>query len=199
MEYNNSRLSGFRFTVAILALTAMAACGRAQGEGIDTGRSEATSTEGSIPICKLLTAQEVSAVLPKHDGGMQVASGESLSKNIKNYQCSYTFVRGTDADLLTVIVLVASDSAAFRFIKPNPSSKQDNFPIFRQLEMGDGAVLYGKPGDIQVETWSGMTVVSLELMAPEAERRADAMVRLASVVAAKVGGGRRAAGGGALQ
>jgi hypothetical protein len=184
MEYHHSR--AVPFAAAILMLTAMSACGRAQGEGTDAARSEGTRAEGAIPICKLLTAQEVSAVLPKNDGGMEAASGESLAKNTKNYQCSYAAVRGNDADLLTVIVLVASDSAAFRFIKPNPSSKQDSYPIFRELAMGDGAVLYGKPGDIQVETWKGMTVVALELIAPGAERHADDLTRLASIVASKV-------------
>jgi len=185
MKYRSSERA-VPVAAAVLMLAVTTACGRAEGEGTGTSQIATASAEGPIPICKLLTAQEVSAVLPKNDGGMEAASGESLAKNTKNYQCSYAAVHGNDADLLTVIVLVATDNSAFGFIKPNVSSKRDDFPIFRELNMGDGAVLYGKPGEIEVETWKGMTVVSLKLIAPGAERHADDLTRLASVVASKV-------------
>jgi hypothetical protein len=186
MGYDDFRLHASAVAAAALIFTALPASGRAHGDSTDAANGEGASADGPIQVCKLLTTEEVSSVLPKHDGGMQVASGPGLTKNIQNYQCSYSAVRGNDADLMTVIVSVAADSAAFRSIKPRPASKKDDFPIFKELTIGEGAILYGKPGDIKVETWNGKTVVELELIVPQAERHADALARMASIVASKV-------------
>jgi hypothetical protein len=186
MRRHNSLLHPCAVAAAFLVLTALGAAGRALGEGTEAAGRDAASAAGDIRICDALTAEQVSTVLPKHDGGTQMASGPSPANNIKLYQCSYGAVRGTDVDFLTVVVLVGADRAAFEFIKPNRSAKRDSFPIFQELKIGDGGMLYGKPGEIEAETWKGTTVVSLKLVAPEAERHADAIVRLTSIVVTTV-------------
>src|SRR5829696_5306917 len=81
-----------------LSITALLACKGAQSDAAETAGG--ASANGTIPICRLLTAEQVSTVLPNHDRGTQMASGPSLTKNVDSYQCSYTAVRGNDADLL---------------------------------------------------------------------------------------------------
>jgi hypothetical protein len=170
---------------ALLLAAAIAGCGRRESEGGESSDQAAGRTDGGMPICQFLSKEQVSAVLPNNDGGMDVSLGSGLTKNARSYQCSYTAVHDTDADLMTVIVTVGADSSAFTFIKPSRSSKQD-FPIFRDVDIAEGGMLYGKPGDIQVEAWKGTTLISVELTAPGAERHADQLVDFAKLVASKV-------------
>lgn len=178
---------GLSAIATILLATAVSGCGSGEGARAEGTREQATRTDGGIPICELLSKQQVSAVLPNNDGGMDMSPGSSLTRNIKTYQCSYSAARGNDADLLTVIVLVGSDASALESVKPDRSAKQNDSPIFRDLEIAQGGMLYGKPGDIEVDAWKGTTLISVELIAPNAERHADSLVSLASLVASKVG------------
>src|SRR5215208_7770940 len=173
------------FTALLLA-AAIAGCGSGEsagGEGTDQAASRA---DGGMPICQFLSKEQVSAVLPNNDGGKDMSPGSGLTRNVKSYQCSYTAVHDTDADLMTVIITVGADSSAFTFIKPSRSSKQD-FPIFRDVDIAEGGMLYGKPGKIQVEAWKGTTLISVELRAPGAERHAEELVNFTKLVASKVG------------
>jgi hypothetical protein len=170
----------------LLLAAAIAGCGRSEsagGEGTDRAAGRA---DDGMPICQFLSKEQVSAVLPNNDGGMDMSPGSELTKNVKSYQCSYTAVHDTDLDLMTVIITVGADSSAFTFIKPSRSSKKD-FPIFRDVDIAEGGMLYGKPGDIQVEAWKGTTLISLALTAPGAERHADQLVNFTKLVASKVG------------
>jgi hypothetical protein len=170
---------------ALLIAAVIAGCDGSESAG-ESSDQAAGRADGAMPICQFLSKEQVSAVLPNNDGGMDVSLGSGLTKNVRSYQCSYTAVHDTDADLITVIVTVGADSSAFTFIKPSRSSKQD-FPIFRDVDIAEGGILYGKPGDIQVEAWKGTTLISVELTAPGAERHADQLVDFAKLVASKVG------------
>ncbi|HEY3011301.1 MAG TPA: hypothetical protein VGJ36_01045 [Gemmatimonadales bacterium] len=132
-----------------------------------------------IKPCELLTPAQVSTVLPQHDAGMVAANGESLIKGVKSYQCSYT----TPAiNLLTVIVTVAADDAAFGKIAPSESMHSDH----RQIKVGDRGWVYGEDNDLKVSVVKGHALVDLELMATGARQKAHALVELARAVAQKV-------------
>src|SRR5829696_3081304 len=77
---------------ALLLVAAIAGCGRsesASGESIDQAAGRA---DGGVPICQFLSKDQVSAVLPNNDGGVDMSPGSELTKNVKSYQCSYTAV-----------------------------------------------------------------------------------------------------------
>jgi hypothetical protein len=57
----------------------------------------------------------------------------------------------------------------------------------RQVAVGDGGWLRGEDDDVKLTAIKGRTVIDLELMAPHARDKADALVELARVVAAKLG------------
>lgn len=175
-----------RVFAALLLAAAIAGCGRTESAGGESTDQAAGRADGGMRICQFLSKDQVSAVLPNNDGGVDMSPGSGLTKNVSSYQCSYTAVHDTDMDLMTVIITVGADSSAFTFIKPSRSSKQD-FPIFRDVEIAEGGMLYGKPGDIQVEAWKGTTLISVELKAPGAERHAEQLVNFTKLVASKVG------------
>lgn len=169
-------------TVPWLVVALLAGCGDGSGQDAQT------AADGSdIEVCDLLTDEQVSSVLPGHDGGFVAASGASMSEGISSYQCSYSAHRPGDFDLLTLVLTIASDPEDFeQWVKPSRFSREEGYPDLRDLEIGDGGMLFGDPDDVEVEVWKGLTLISLALMAPGAKSRSDALVDLAAVVAAKI-------------
>jgi len=169
----------------LVALLAVFACGGSDRtpEADDT----VTADPNALQICELLTDDEVSTVLPGHDGGMVASSGGSLVDGIDTYQCSYTAFRDGDPGLMTVIVSVAASEELFETIKPNASMHRD-FGGFREVEIagGGGFVWLQPPGDLTVTAWKGWSEIELQLMVDESETHADALHALTSVVAAKI-------------
>jgi hypothetical protein len=177
-------LSSLLWSIVMLAIVG-AGCGG--GEGPTTGSASAGSAGGKIQPCQLLTAAQVSSVLPNHDDGFVAADGSSLVKGVESYQCSYTARRESDLDMLIVILTVASDPKYFEeWIKPSPSAKKDAHPIFREVAIGDGGMLYGDTDEIEVEAWKRSTLISVQLDKPGAASQAEAVVALATAVAAKI-------------
>jgi hypothetical protein len=74
-----------------------------------------------LDVCTLLSSDQVSMVLPGHDGGSVTHSGGSLLKGVDAYQCSYSRIADNDFRLLTVILNVASTDELFAEIKPTGS------------------------------------------------------------------------------
>ena len=171
---------------ALLLAAAIAGCGSGESAGGESTDQAANRADGGMPVCQFLSKEQVSAVLPNNDGGKDMSPGSGLTENVKSYQCSYTAVHDTAMDLMTVIITVGADSSAFTSIRPSRSSKQD-FPIFRDVDIAEGGMLYGKQGDIQVEAWKSTTLISVELKAPGAERHADQLVNFTKLIASKVG------------
>ena len=56
----------------------------------------------------------------------------------------------------------------------------------RKVDVGDGGWLRGEDDDMKLTAVKGRTVIDLELMAPKARDKADALVELARAVAAKL-------------
>lgn len=172
---------------ALLAALLATGCGSKEGASApgvaDTNTTAAgRGDENDRGPCALLASEQVSTVLPGHDGGSVAANGGSLIKGVDSYQCSYTRIEGTDALLFTVIVHKAHDDAAFGEIKPSKSFHEDHQPV----EAGDGAWLYGDDKDLKLQMLKGRNVVELELMAPDAAAKKDAIVELARALAGKV-------------
>lgn len=172
---------------ALLAALLLVGCGgkeSAPGSGPDSGATAAAGEDDDDDRgpCSLLSTEQVATVLPGHDGGSVAADGGSLIKGVDSYQCSYARIEGTDALLFTVIVHKAHDDAAFGEIRPGRSFHEDHQPV----EAGDGAWLYGDDKDLKLQMLKGRNVVELELMAPDAAAKKDAIVELARALAGKV-------------
>ncbi len=74
---------------------------------------------------------------------------------------------------------VAADDAAFEKIAPSKSLHEDDRPV----AIGDRGWVFGQEDDLKVAAVKGRTLIDLELMAPGAGRKADALVELARAVA----------------
>lgn len=163
---------------------AVAACGGAE-KGSSSGGSEVDVSEASGlggRVCDLLSSEQVSSVLPGHDGGSVTHSGGSLLKGVDAFQCSYTVVSGTDLRLLTVILNVASTDELFATIKPSGSANEKEDAV----SIGDGGWSWGAGDDWKIRAMKGRTLVDLELMAPDAKASAAQLLNLAKTIVDKL-------------
>lgn len=106
--------------VAIMALCACAACGGGSPTpGNVAQTSGAADDDDAFGICRMLSADQVTSVLPGHDGGVVAHSGGSLMNGVDSYQCSYSSQYAGGFGLLTLVVSVASTDEPFGQIKPS--------------------------------------------------------------------------------
>jgi hypothetical protein len=146
----------------------------------EASSSQASSASGgSIQPCKLLTAAQVATAIPNPSAGFVANAGGSLIEGVDAYQCSYT---NDAANVLTVILNVAVDDARFEKIKPSPSLHSDH----REIGIGDAAWLYGDENDAKVEVVKGRTIIDLELRAPGATGKSEALMELARLVVQQI-------------
>lgn len=141
--------------------------------------SLAAAPPGDLKPCELLTLAQVATVLPNSAPGWVAASGASLIPGVKSYQCTYI---NPATHGLTVIVTAAEDDAAFAKIAPSESRHEDDKPA----AIGDRGWVFGEADDLKVAAVKGRTLIDLELTAPGAGQKADALVELARAVAKKV-------------
>lgn len=170
-----------RLLVLCFSVMLLSACGNS--EQTETAASADDADSDPFGICRMLTGDQVSSVLPGHDGGIVAHSGGSLIEGIDAYQCSYSATDGADFQLLTVIVNIASTDALYKDIKPTDWAHQGD----QAIEVGDGGWVYGHSDDeVKVKVKKGRAVLDLELMTANAKDRSSQMVELAKVVAAKL-------------
>jgi len=79
-------------------------------------------------------------------------------------------------------VTAAEDDAAFAKIAPSTSRHEDDKPA----AIGDRGWVFGEADDLKVAAVKGRTLIDLELTAPGAGQKADALVELARAVAKQV-------------
>jgi hypothetical protein len=165
----------------VLAL-ALPGCG---GEGKGTAaeqESAAVESAGGpgLDVCSLLSSEQVSTVLPGHDGGTVTHSGGSLLKGVDAYQCSYAKIADNDIYLLTVILNVASTDELFAEIKPTGSEGEEAIPL------GDGGWSRGDKKNWKITVMKDRTVIDLELIAPTAQEQSAQLLELARTIVGKV-------------
>lgn len=175
-----------RLLAAALAALLLAACGN-QGDSTPTTTAsvpEAEDDDGdSFGICRMLSAEQVSSVLPGHDGGSVISAGGSLIEGIDSYQCSYSAVQGTDLGLLAVIVTVAPDDALFEQIKVSGFAFDDDDAV----AVGDRAWKKDDSADeFEVVANKGRSVLRIGLMSAGARGKSEQMLALARTVAGKL-------------
>lgn len=141
-----------------------------------TGNSDLKILTDIVP-CELLSGEQVETVLPGHDEGFTAHSGGSLMNGVDSYQCSYT---NEKMDLFTVIVHVAADEDKFSWIKPTSSSSGT------ELKIGDGGWLDSEQDELKLEASKGLKVIELNLMAPNAPEKTDALIKIASALLDKI-------------
>jgi hypothetical protein len=168
---------------AALALL-LAACGGQTGSEPATTAGAPDSGDGdSFGICRMLTAEQVTSVLPGHDGGSVTSAGGSLIEGVDSYQCSYSAVHGTDLGLLTVIVTVAPDDALFEQIKVSGFAFDDDDAV----AVGDSAWKKDDSADdFEVVANKGRSVLRIGLMSTGARGKSEQMLALARAVAGKL-------------
>ena len=170
---------------ALLSASVLSGCGGGSGPAPATIASEAADDgDGdSFGICRMLTTEQVASVLPGHDGGMVTSAGGSLIEGVDSYQCSYTAMRESDVDLLTVVVTIAPDDALYEQIKPSGFAFDDEDAI----DVGNGGwVKDDVPGEFGVVAKKNRAVLRLDLMAGDAQGKSAEMLTLAQAVAAKL-------------
>jgi len=167
--------------IVCLVFSFTMACGN--GNKNEEAKEETKNLNSNdIVPCELLTLEQVKTVLPGSSEGYTAASGGSLMKGVDSYQCSYT---NDKLNLFTVIVHIAVTGEDFNWIKPKDSIR-DSYEDARELNIGDGGWLYGKPDDMKVKVAKGYTVVELELMSDNAKEKENALVELASILIEKI-------------
>jgi len=171
----------------ILAGLVLALVGCGSGDaGADS--AEDTSPSGGLEVCGLLLPDEVTALLPGHDGGVETRSGESLVEGTSVYQCSYTAQGAGPADLhlLTLTATVASTPDVLAEVRPAAETRRDRYEIFSEVDAGDGGFSYGDAGDFMVDVWQGARLVSIELAVSGAADREDDLVALAVAALSRI-------------
>jgi hypothetical protein len=186
-----------RLDLAVIVLAfALAGCGDA-GDSNDTrngtdsapaastGEQATESTasspppSGAIDPCALLDGEQVTSVLPGHDGGSIIQQGGSLLQGVDAFQCSWMAIAGDDVRLLTLILNVASTDALFEQIRPSGFAREDDAPV----TLGDGGWSGGEPDRWKVTVMKGRTLIDLELSVPAADRQSARLVELAGSIA----------------
>jgi hypothetical protein len=175
----------------LMALLAGVACGGGDAgrtAGRDTGSTAGEASEATgLAVCDLLSDEEVTQVLPGHDGGIVTSAGGSLVEGIDVFRCSYTARKeGTAAfDLLNASVTVAATAELFDQVRPDAGAKRDAYDNFAEIVAGDGGYTYGDPDEMMVDVWQGTTAVALELVAADAASHTDRLVALAAIALSK--------------
>lgn len=163
---------------AALAGGAAVACTGQRGETADATAGRAASA-ADIQPCRLLTADQVSTVLPGHDDGTVAHAGGSLIAGVDAYQCSYS---DSASNLLTVVVNRAVDDARFERIKPVHRGESG----VQKVGVADGGWTWGDGDDWRAQVVRGRAVIDVELLAPDAKQKRDQLVGIAGVVAARL-------------
>lgn len=177
----NSRL--WTSGLVLFAAGALVASGGCGGGGPSSagggGEGASQGSGGGLQPCELLTSEQVSTVIPDHDDGYVAHAGGSLIEGVDAYQCSYS---NQSTDIFTVVLNVAVDDERFDDIKPSGTFRSDD----TKVDVGDYGWIFVEDDDVKVEAVKGRTVIDLELLAPGAIERKDAVIALARAVAAKV-------------
>ncbi len=180
------RMRSLRFWIG-MAVPIFLLCGCGSGsESAKTAGSQAGAAESDDPRapgimqpCGLLTAEQVSTVLPGHDAGTPKLSGGSLMKGIEAYQCSYS---NKSMDMMTVVLNIANDDESFSWINPGEGLHRNH----RKIEIGDRGWAYGEDNNLKIEVVKGRAIINLELISPGARSKSDALIELARIVAGRV-------------
>jgi hypothetical protein len=159
-----------------LVLGVVGCGGKPGGSAADTA---AQAGAADLKPCQLLTADQVTTVLPGHDEGFVAHAGGSLVEGVDAYQCSYT---DSTSNILTVVVNRAADDARFETIKPDHVGEPD----VQKVGVADGGWVWGDDDDWKVQAVRGRSVIDIELMAPHAKQKSDQLVGIAGVVAAQL-------------
>ena len=176
----NGGILAFFLAAAVAGCSGGCSGGRSGAETEKASAQPAASGEAQgIQPCRLLTAAQAATVIPGHDGGSVAHAGGSLMKGVSAYQCSYA---DKAMNLFTVVLNMAENEERFSWIKPGADKHTDH----RRIDAGDEGWIYGGEDDLKIEVVKGRTVVDLELLAPGARAKSEAMIALAKVIAAAV-------------
>lgn len=158
------------------------------GGGAAPGTGVAAATESGIErdpigVCGLLNADQVSTVLPGHDGGIVAHSGGSMMEGVDSYQCSYASEANGEYRVFTLVISVAANDELMAKIKPSGTLHGEN----QRAAIADGAFISDHMDDeIGVTVIKGRKKADLDLLAPDAAAMRGQMLLLTEAVAAKL-------------
>ncbi len=179
MKLRSTGIAGVLVCVLGLALPGCGGEGKSAAAEQESAAIESAGGPG-LDVCTLLSSDQVSTVLPGHDGGSVTHSGGSLLKGVDAYQCSYSRIADNDFRLLTVILNVASTDELFAEIKPTGSEGEEAIPL------GDGGWSRGNKGNWKITVMKDHTVIDLQLIAPTAQEQSAQLLELARSIVGKV-------------
>lgn len=135
--------------------------------------------------CDLLTDEQVTTVVPGHDGGHdQDTSEASLMKDVSMEHCKYYHGGPEGLVMLDVIVYRASSDEGFEQIAISEWGHSSD----TKLDIGDVSFLEDAGGTWTATASKGRTVFEISLMADDAGAKSEQLVELARAVAAKLWG-----------
>jgi len=156
------------------------------GPVLNTGAASATESDverDPIGVCSILSSDQVSTVLPGHDGGVVTHSGGSMMEGVDSYQCSYTSEQNGDYRVFTLVISVASGDEQMAKIKPSGTLHGEN----QRAAIADGAFISDHMDDeIGITVVKGLKKADLDLSAPAAAAMRGPMLQLTKAVAAKL-------------
>jgi len=156
------------------------------GAAPETSAAAATdpgSESDPLGICTILGADQISTVLPGHDGGVAVHSGGSMMEGVDSYQCSYTSEQNGEYRVFTLVVSVAESDDLMAKIKPSGMLYSEQ----QQAAIADGAFISDHMDDeIKITVIKGRKKADLDLLTPDAATMREQMLLLTEAVAAKL-------------
>jgi len=177
-----------KFGTCCLALSLIAtltACGDGNQPSSSAARSSNESDEAAGGACRLLTREQVDAVVPGNDGGSEDAGlTAGLLKEVETSGCRYLHADEADLRYLTVTVYRAQTDKGFADIDIGYMAKKSS-P--RKLDIADIAFIDTiDEGWITLSASKGKTVFLLELHSKDAPAKSEQLIALARIVAGEL-------------
>lgn len=173
-----------RVTPTLVVALLLWACGDGAAPGKGAAAAAEPGAEGNpLGICSILSADQISTVLPGHDGGEVAHSGGSMMEGVESYQCSYTSEQGGEYRVFTLVVSVAANDELMDRIKPSGTLHGAD----QRAAIADGAFISDHMDDeIGIIVIKGRKKAELDLLAPGAAAMREQMLLLTEAVAARL-------------
>ena len=173
-----------RVAPALVLALMLWGCGGGTAPGIGVAAAmESGAERDAMGVCSILSADQVSTVLPGHDGGVVAHSGGSMMKGVDSYQCSYTSELNGEYRVFTLVVSVAANDELMARIKPSGTLHGEN----QRAAIADGAFISDHMDDeIGITVIKGRKKADLDLLAAGAAAMRGQMLLLTEAVAAKL-------------
>lgn len=147
--------------------------------------AESDGEDAPSRVCSLLAGEQVSGIIPGHDGGNDKDTSEaSLLKDVALEHCQYLAAAGTDMSFLDVFVWTATSDAGVESLPPQLRGCNDD--DCRKLDMGTSSFVAVWSDSPHVVVQKDRQVLEISLSGNDAAAKSDALVELARAASARL-------------